>query len=174
MRLYGSDRFGRDGFRVKSKMRSCGCIGCAAARMAQIGRLFGIRQGVCACGNVCASWSIAHFDPVEHRRVCALDRVASESGMVSVWIDEGSNILRRCFAGKDRLFLFARVSAHVCVFRCSFACLISYAFRRSLHRRCHMYAQTPSGKAECRRFDRLIVRGRRIKERIRLGKAQVG
>lgn len=51
----------------------------------------------------CVSWSIAHFDPVELRRVCALDRVASESGRVSVWIDEGSNILLRCFAGKDRL-----------------------------------------------------------------------
>lgn len=57
---------------------------------------------------MCVSWSIAHFDPVELRRVCALDRVASESGMVSVWIDEGSNILLRCFAGKDRLF-FLRV-----------------------------------------------------------------
>ena len=44
------------------------------------------------------------FYPVELGRVCALDRVASESGMVSVWIDEGSNILRRCFAGKDRLY----------------------------------------------------------------------
>lgn len=88
--------------------------------------------------------------------LCALDRAASESGRVSVWIDEGSNILRRCFAGKDRLFLFARVSARAGVFRCSFACLISYAFRRSSYRRCHMYAQTPSGKAECRRFDRLI------------------
>lgn len=54
---------------------------------------------------MCVSWSIAHFDPVDLRRVCAPDRVASESGMVSVWIDEGSNILLRCFAGKDRLFL---------------------------------------------------------------------
>ena len=53
---------------------------------------------------MCVSWSIAHFDPVEYRRACALDRVASESCMVSVWIDEGSNILRRCFAGKDRLY----------------------------------------------------------------------
>lgn len=142
--------------------------------MAQIGRLFRhkarrmwLRQCVCL-GRSCI------FDSVELRRVCALDRVASESGMVSVWIDEGSNILLRCFAGKDRLFLFARVSAHVGVFRCSFACLISYAFRRSLYRRCHMHAQTPSGKAEWQRFDRLIGCGRLIKERIRLGKAQVG
>lgn len=173
MRLYGSDRFGRDGFRVKPKMRSCGCAGCTAARMAQIDRLFR-HKARRMCLRQCVSWSIVYLGPISLVRVCALDRVASESGMVSVWIDEGSNILLRCFAGKDRLFLFARVSARAGVFRCSFACLISYAFRRSLYRRCHMYAQTPSGKAEWQRFDRLIGRGRRIKERIRLGKAQVG
>ena len=134
----------------------------------------GIRQGVCACGNVCASWSIAHLDSIELGCVCALDRAAFESGMVSVWIDEGSNILRRCFAGKDRLYCL-RVRPRKPVFSdVVFACLIAYTFRRSLYRRCHMYAQTPSGKAECRRFDRLIGCGRRIKERIRLGKAQVG
>lgn len=138
MRLYGTDRFGRDVFRVKSKMRSCGCIGCTAARMAQIGRLFGIRQGVCACGNMCASWSIVYLGQISLGRVCALDRAAFESCMVSVWIDEGPNILRRCFAGKDRLYCL-RVRPRKPVFSdVVFACLISYAFRRSLYRRCHM------------------------------------
>lgn len=130
-----------------------------------------IRSGIGAClRSVLRGFPARRFE----LSLCALDRAALELGMVSVWIDEGSNILRRCFAGKDRLFLFARVSAHVCVFSCSFACLISYAFRRSLYRRCHMYAQIPSDKAEWQRFDRLIVRDRQIKERIRLGKAQVG
>ena len=173
MRLYGSDRFGRDGFRVKPKMRSCGRIGCTAARMARIGRLLRHKaRRMCLRQYVCVLVDRAFgFD---RAWVCALDRAAFESGMVSVWIDEGSNILRRCFAGKDRLYCL-RVRPRKPVFSdVVFACLIAYTFRRSLYRRCHMYAQTPSGKAECRRFDRLIGCGRRIKERIRLGKAQVG
>ena len=75
----------------------------------------GIRQGVCACGNTCASWSIAYLDSIGLGCVCALDRAAFESGMVSVWIDEGSNILRRCFAGKDRLYCL-RVRLRMYVF----------------------------------------------------------
>ena len=48
-----------------------GCIGCAAARMAQIGRLLRIRQAY-VLAVMCVSWPIAHFDPIKYRRVCAL------------------------------------------------------------------------------------------------------